>query len=166
MANIEDEIRSKTEAFANELAVLVRRAALEAAASALGGAAPAIPGRAARPRGRPRRAVAAAPADRVRPAPRGASAKPRRAAPAAKAAVSRKATHKRAPGEKRPPGELAKLTDKLGDYIKAHPGARMEAIGKALGTATKDLNLPIKKLLAAKKIRSQGHKRATEYFPA
>jgi hypothetical protein len=29
----------------------------------------------------------------------------------------------------------------------------------------KELNLPIKKLLAAKKIRSEGQKRATEYFP-
>jgi len=28
------------------------------------------------------------------------------------------------------------------------------------------LNLPIKKLLAAKTIRSEGQKRATEYFPA
>jgi hypothetical protein len=41
----------------------------------------------------------------------------------------------------------------------------MEAIGKALGTPTRELNLPIKKLLAGKKIRSQGHKRATEYYP-
>jgi hypothetical protein len=41
----------------------------------------------------------------------------------------------------------------------------MEAIGKALGLPTRELNLPIKKLLAGKKIRSEGHKRATEYFP-
>jgi hypothetical protein len=41
----------------------------------------------------------------------------------------------------------------------------MEVITKALGTPTRDLNLPIKKLLAAKKIRAEGHKRATEYFP-
>ena len=31
----------------------------------------------------------------------------------------------------RPPAELAKLTEKLGEYIKAHPGLRIEAIGKA-----------------------------------
>jgi hypothetical protein len=42
----------------------------------------------------------------------------------------------------------------------------MEAIAKALATPTRDLNLPVKKLLAGKKIRVQGHKRATEYFPA
>ncbi len=61
---------------------------------------------------------------------------------------------------------MAKLTDKLGEYIKANPGRRMEAIAKALGAPTKELNLPVKKLLAAKKIRSEGQKRATEYFPA
>ena len=42
----------------------------------------------------------------------------------------------------------------------------MEAIGKALGTPTKELNLPVKKLLSAKRIRTKGEKRATEYFPA
>lgn len=164
--NIEEEIRSKTEAFAADLAVLVRRAALEAAATALGGGAAlahvASPAKVAvkRGRGRPRKVVAAAPAAKAAPA------KSAKAAPASKAAPARKASKERAPGEKRPPAELAKLTDKLGEYIKAHPGLRMEAIGKALGAPTRELNLPIKKLLAAKKIRSEGHKRATEYFPA
>jgi hypothetical protein len=83
----------------------------------------------------------------------------------AKVAGSRKVASKRAPGEKRPPAEVAKLTDGLGDYIKANPGQRMEIIGKALGVTTRELNLPIKKLLAAKRIRSEGQKRATEYFP-
>ncbi len=161
MPNIEQEIRTKTEAFAKDLAVLVRQAALEAAAAALGGGAPAAPpvhAAVKRGRGRPRKAAALAakaPAARTRA----------KAAPT-KAAVSRRAAPKRAPGEKRPPAELAKLVDKLGDHIKAHPGQRMEAIGKALGMPTRELNLPIKKLLAAKKIRSEGHKRATEYFPA
>jgi hypothetical protein len=40
----------------------------------------------------------------------------------------------------------------------------MDAIGKALGTATKDLILPVKMLLAAKTIRTKGEKLATEYF--
>jgi hypothetical protein len=160
MHNIEDEIRSKTEAFAADLAVLVRRAALEAAASALGGAAPqgaAVKVAVKRGRGRPRKSVA--------PAPVARAARSGRSVPASRAAGKR-ITRERAPGEKRPPAELAKLTEKLGDYIKAHPGLRMEAIGKALGAPTRELNLPIKKLLAAKKIRSEGHKRATEYFPA
>ena len=39
MPNIDDEIRSKTEAFARELTVLVRRAALESVSAALGSSA-------------------------------------------------------------------------------------------------------------------------------
>ena len=81
----------------------------------------------------------------------------KKAAPAARAPVSRKpAAVQRPLGAKRPPAELAKLVDRLGAHIKGNPGQRMEAIGKALGTPTKELNLPIKKLLAAKKIRSEG----------
>jgi hypothetical protein len=167
--NIDDEIRHKTEAFAKDLTILVRRAALEAATAALGGAtfaAPAAAPAAKRGRGRPRKAAVAAPAAApVAKAAKGrTAAKGPKAAPAAKAPVSKKA--QRAAGEKRPPAELAKLTEKLGEYIKGHPGSRMEAIGKGLGLPTRELNLPIKKLIAAKKIKTQGHKRATEYFPA
>ena len=162
MPNIDEEIRSKTEAFARDLAVLVRRAALEAAAAALGGHAGHISAPAAAPRRESTRR--AAPAARPSKAPAAKAAKaPAKAAPVAKAAGKKAA--QRAPGEKRPPAELAKLTEKLGDYIKSNPGHRMEAIGKALGMPTRELNLPIKKLLAGKKIRSEGHKRATEYFP-
>jgi hypothetical protein len=163
--NIEDEIRAKTEKFAEDLAVLVRRAALEAAAAALGGGVPAAapaPAVTGRGRGRPRKATAPAPT--AKSARGRAAGKGAKAAPAAKAGAKRAA--KRAPGEKRPPAELAKLVERLGEYIKAHPRQRMEAIGKALGVATKELNLPVKKLLAAKKIKTQGHKRATEYFSA
>jgi hypothetical protein len=95
-----------------------------------------------------------------------AAARGAKATLATRAAGSRKAAPRRAAGEKRPPAELAKLTEKLGDYIKAHPGERMETIGKALGVPTRELNLPVKKLLAAKRIRTEGHKRATEYFAA
>jgi hypothetical protein len=83
-----------------------------------------------------------------------------------RAPARRGASAARPAGAKRPPAELAKLTDRLGDYIRSNPGQRMEAIGKAMGKPTRELNLPIKKLLAAKKIRSEGHKRATEYFPS
>jgi hypothetical protein len=170
MSNIDDEIRAKTQAFANDLAVLVRRAALEAVATTLGASAPAKATRAAAPapaavkrgRGRPKKTTAAAPAKAPIAAKATSVAK---AAPAAKPAAAKKAP-KREPGAKRPPAELAKLVDRLGEYIKANPGQRMEAIAKALGEPTKDLTLPVKKLLAAKRIRSEGQKRATEYFAA
>ena len=190
MSTIDEEIRAKTQAFATELAVLVRRAALEAVATTLGSSAAPIHGghggyggsssggapkaarapvavtggtAAKRGRGRPRKAAPVAPAKApVAPVKSAAKTGP---APAAKPTTSKKAP-KRVPGAKRPPAELAKLVDRLGEYIKANPGRRMEVIAKALGEPTKDLNLPVKKLLTAKKIRSEGHKRATEYFPA
>jgi hypothetical protein len=165
--NVEAEIRAKTETFAKELAALVRRAAIEATAAALGvGGTAAAPATAApaRRRGHPEKVATPAPVAKAPSRAGGKPSKVTKAAPAAKAPVSKKT--QRAPGEKRPPAELAKLTARLGDYIKANPGQRMEAIGKALGTPTKELNLPINKLLAAKKIKTQGQKRATEYFPA
>src|SRR5262249_30523057 len=72
---------------------------------------------------------------------------------------------KRTPGQKRPAAELAKVADALIEHIKANPGSRMEAMVKALGMARNDLVYPIKGLIAAKKIRSKGQKRSTQYFP-
>ena len=71
----------------------------------------------------------------------------------------------RAKGMKRDPREIESLAEKLGVFIKKNPGQRIEQIGKGLGTSTKDLVLPVKKLLAAKKISTKGHKRSTKYFP-
>ena len=67
-------------------------------------------------------------------------------------------------GAKRDPKVLAALTEKLGAFIKKNPGQRIEQIGKALSIATKELALPVKKLVAAKMISSKGQKRATTYY--
>jgi hypothetical protein len=72
---------------------------------------------------------------------------------------------KRQPGEKRTKKELARLTERLAAYISANRGQGIEAISRGLGVETRELTLPIKKLLAAKRVSSQGHKRATRYFP-
>jgi hypothetical protein len=71
----------------------------------------------------------------------------------------------RGKGAKRPPGEIAKLVTKLRDYVKSHPGQRIEQIAKGMGTSTRELNLPAKKLLAEKALKTRGEKRATKYFP-
>jgi hypothetical protein len=72
---------------------------------------------------------------------------------------------KRKPGEKRTKKELARLTDRLAGYVQSNKGQGIEAIARGLGVETRELTLPVKKLLAAKRITSQGQKRATRYFP-
>ena len=141
MPTVNDQIRDRVEAFAAELTELIRAAAMETVANALGEGA--VGG--GRGRGRGRRAAAAAIA--LRGGRRG----------------SRAAAREK--GAKRPPQEIEKLTAKLGDYVKSNPGQRIEQIAKSMGTSTKELNLPVKKLIATKAIKTRGQKRATQYFP-
>jgi hypothetical protein len=71
----------------------------------------------------------------------------------------------RAKGAKRSPEELENQTKTLAAHIKKNGGQRIEAISKAIGVSTKDLALPIQKLLADKAISKKGNRRATAYFP-
>ncbi len=66
---------------------------------------------------------------------------------------------------KRSADEIARTVEALEEYIQANPGQRMETIARAMGTTTRDLALPIKKLLATERVRTEGQKRATEYYP-
>ena len=157
MSNIEDEIRHRIEAFATDLALLIRQVALESVSTALSGALGGAARGAApaetvfkRGPGRPKKVAALAPA-----------AQPARAPSSKKAAAPR-----RAPGARRPSNELAKLTEQLSAHIKAHPGVRMEALSRALGTPAKDLRFPVVKLVRARKVRTEGQKQNMAYFPA
>jgi hypothetical protein len=71
----------------------------------------------------------------------------------------------RAKGAKRSQDELERLTGRLLTYVKANAGQRIEQIAKGMSVSTRELNLPAKKLLANKSIRTKGQKRATQYFP-
>jgi hypothetical protein len=79
--------------------------------------------------------------------------------------VRRPAARKRNAGQKRPPADIQKLTDKLASYIKDHPGATMGAIKIALGTPRNDLVVPAKKLINLGRVRAEGKKQFTRYFP-
>lgn len=77
-------------------------------------------------------------------------------------------------GRGRPPGTgspkrtseyLEKLGERFLSFVKANPGLRIEQINKELGTQTKDLALPIRKLIARGHISIKGQKRSTTYFP-
>src|SRR5262249_24432523 len=91
----------------------------------------------------------------VRPAPTVAS--PRGVAPVGRPRGDR--------GAKRRPEDLEALSTKFATYVKAHPGLRIEQINKELGTTTKDLALPIRKLISDGMISAKGAKRSTQYFP-
>jgi hypothetical protein len=68
-------------------------------------------------------------------------------------------------GAKRTAEDLEALSEKFASFVKANPGLRIEQINKELGTTTKDLALPIRKLIAEKVISSKGNKRSTTYSP-
>ncbi len=68
-------------------------------------------------------------------------------------------------GAKRSPEDLEALSTKFATFVKAHPGLRIEQINKELGTTTKDMALPIRKLIAEGMISAKGSKRSTQYFP-
>ena len=134
MASIEKQIRASIESFVAELNALVRQAAVEAVQGALGGNSDS------NPRNTKRNPKVLDPAS----TPRRRSRRGRRV--------------------KRSPKTLARLQSRLLQEIVRNPGQRIEAISRSMGVSTKDLNLPIRKLLESERIQKRGEKRATEYF--
>jgi len=92
-----------------------------------------------------------------------------RTAPAAvavpTAAVTRVGRPRGGRGAKRTAADLEALSEKFAAFVKTNPGLRIEQINKELGTTTKDLALPIRKLVADKVVSAKGQKRSTTYFP-
>ena len=67
-------------------------------------------------------------------------------------------------GAKRTGSELDKLGDNFHAFVAKHPGLRIEQINKELGTSTKELALPIRKMIAEGALKTKGEKRSTQYF--
>jgi hypothetical protein len=68
-------------------------------------------------------------------------------------------------GAKRTGEELDKLSDEFLAFVNKNPGLRIEQINKQLGTTTKDLALPIRKMISDGTLKVKGKKRSTAYFP-
>ncbi|MGE0549787.1 MAG: hypothetical protein AB7O24_20985 [Kofleriaceae bacterium] len=68
-------------------------------------------------------------------------------------------------GAKRSSDELEQLQEQFLEFVRTNPGLRIEQINKQLGTTTKDLALPIRKLIADGSLKAKGNKRSTTYFP-
>jgi hypothetical protein len=66
-------------------------------------------------------------------------------------------------GVKRDAAALDGLSQKFVAFVTKHPGLRIEQINRQLGTTTKSLALPIRKLIADGSIKARGQKRSTTY---
>jgi hypothetical protein len=133
------EIRRMIDDFAAQLEATLRRSALEQVlatlqASSLGGVR--------RGPGRPRGSGA------KRGRPLGSKNKP-------------KAGGKR--GRRSTEG-LEEMQSALLSHVKSNPGQRGEQIAAALGTDVGTMRLPMKKLIAARQVRTEGQRRGMMYF--
>lgn len=151
MANqLTAEIEARIQKFVADLNTLVRKAAIDSVAAALGGALSTNGSpRPLRGRRQGRRTVGAAP----------------KVTPVAPSSAGRLRLPRLRKGQKRDPKDLERIVDAVRADVKAHPGEGVEHIAKRLGVATKEITLPIAKLLETKAIARKGVKRATRYFP-
>lgn len=69
-------------------------------------------------------------------------------------------------GGRRSSGEVENLGETLLAHVKKHPGQRGEQIASDLGTDTKTMRLPMKKLIEDGKVKTTGQRRGMCYFPA
>ena len=84
--------------------------------------------------------------------------------PVAGKATAGRARSGRSAKAKRTAADLEALSSQVATFVKAKPGLRIEEINKELGTTTKDLALPIRKLIADGMLTAKGQKRSTKYF--
>jgi hypothetical protein len=144
--NLDKDIRERIQLFVAELTSLIKQSAVKSVKDALGNGDTDEP---VRRRGRKgRRGMASRTDDSMDAEP----------------SVSARGRVGRRKGAKRSPKQLENIVEKLLSHIKSNPGERIEEIAKKIGMRTRELTLPVKKLVSEKKITRKGEKRATTYF--
>jgi hypothetical protein len=139
-SSLDREIRARIDALLTDISTLVKSSALEAVHAALGGISGGDPTPTAglrRGPGRPRKGVSAP------------------AAPKAARGGKR---------ERRSSEDVQATADAFLAYVKANEGRRLEEIAQGMGRASKELKLPVIKLIQARAVRTEGRKRGTKYF--
>jgi len=132
------DIRTLVENFANDISQVMRRTALEEVHAKLSRAIGEVAPKRRGP-GRPR-------------------------ATGSNGVVRTKGTGKRGRPGKFTPEQIAKHGTSILALLKKTPGARSEQLSSAMRMDAATLRLPLKALLAAKKIKVKGQKRGTQYF--
>lgn len=66
----------------------------------------------------------------------------------------------------RPAAELDSLKQRILAHVASYPGVRTEQLKAALGTRTKELTLPLRQLVAAGTLKTEGERRGTKYYAA
>jgi hypothetical protein len=140
MSDFQSQINKLVESFVSQVTSVARQAAMDTLTSALGSAGGAV----AR-----RRALGGSDGAMVAFAGGGRGG----------------AAARRVKGAKRPQNEIEKTKERVNDFIRKNPGLRIEQINKELGTSTRDLSLPLRKLISDGAVRTEGEKRSTQYFP-
>jgi len=81
----------------------------------------------------------------------------------AHAVISRPSSKRR---KRRSSGAVDSVAIRILEQVKANPGQGVGEIGGALRLTSKDLRLPILKLIEDKKLKTKGQRRGTKYFTA
>lgn len=66
---------------------------------------------------------------------------------------------------KRTAGDMDAMQERLLSHVKANPGQRGEQIAAAMKSDVMMIRLPMKKLIAARKVTTKGERRGMMYFP-
>lgn len=138
--SLDTEIQSRIGVFLAEISELIRQTALDSVREALGG----MDGESG-----------TAPVRRGPGRPRGSGA-------AARGGNGRKASARG--GGRRSSEDLDSMTERILAHVRENPGQRAEQIGAALRIATKDMRLPMQKLIGSNAVHTQGQRRGTTYF--
>jgi hypothetical protein len=133
---IDTEIRSRIETFLEEISTLLKQAALDSVRAALG--------------------------DDGAPARRGPG-RPRKSATGSTTGA-RRVGRPKGGGGKRSSEQVDEMAAQVLAHVKANPGESLEAISRAIRVATKELKLPVIKLLSTRQLKKTGQKRGTKYF--
>jgi hypothetical protein len=148
---LDAQINDRITAFVDDISKLVRIAALEAVVGALGGEVPV-----------PLRGMMTTSSRNGRR--RGARRGPRAATARGAARGSRRGRGGRR--ARRTAAEVEAVAGQLRQAVSANPGLRIGELAKVIGVETKDAGGPIRMLMDAKAIRSEGVRGGTRYFPA